>query len=290
MDSATTPPSYNPENNRAEIEALRTELEATKLAYQAALHLGQFRAGFLARASHELRSPLNSLVGVHQLILGDLCESPEEEREFITQAHQSALKLVQYLDEMIMVSRADYSTSKTSLKPTKLAEALEQVNQLVQLLAVDRNLQLIIDPIPHEVTVWADEKRLKQALLGLLDVPISLMQRGQIHVHLADTADPESVALWLEDDRPAEAWQEPINTLQAETSVIPDAPSKLKLMEEHKISPGFILTMARSLLRSMGGDLTILRVPTVTTETDDEQNSNRAKLSCLELVLKRVSS
>ncbi|GBF84663.1 histidine kinase dimerization/phospho-acceptor domain-containing protein [Aphanothece sacrum] len=69
-----------------EIEALKQELEQTKLAYQMAVQLSQFKSGFLAKTSHELRSPLSTLMGLHQLILSDLCENHEEEREFIEQA------------------------------------------------------------------------------------------------------------------------------------------------------------------------------------------------------------
>ena len=66
-----------------EIDELKEELKQAQLAYQMAAQMSQFKAGFLARTSHELRSPLSSMIGLHQLILSDLCESPEEQKEFI---------------------------------------------------------------------------------------------------------------------------------------------------------------------------------------------------------------
>ena len=77
-----------------EIEALKEELKQTELALQMAAQMSQFKGGFLARTSHELRSPLSSLIGLHQLIVSDLCDDPEEEREFVAQAYQYALKLM----------------------------------------------------------------------------------------------------------------------------------------------------------------------------------------------------
>jgi signal transduction histidine kinase len=81
-----------------------------------AKEMSQFKAGFLARTSHELRSPLSSLIGLHQLILADLCDSPEEAREFVAQANASALKMVKLLDEVIAVSKTEHGTNRLELR------------------------------------------------------------------------------------------------------------------------------------------------------------------------------
>ena len=86
---------------------LLQELQQTQLAYHKAQEMGQFKAGFLARISHELRSPLGSIIGLHQLILADLCENPEEEREFISQAHEKSLKLLKLIDEILNISKIE---------------------------------------------------------------------------------------------------------------------------------------------------------------------------------------
>src|SRR4028118_383672 len=90
---STVPPTP-PEIHLEKFDALCEQLKQTQLAYQMAHEMSQFKSGFLARTSHELRSPLSSVIGLHQLILSDLCDSPEEEREFVAQANASALKLV----------------------------------------------------------------------------------------------------------------------------------------------------------------------------------------------------
>ena len=61
-----------------------------QIAYRQLLALERFKSGFLARTSHELRSPINTIVSLHQLILEDLCEGPEEEKEFIEQSKNAA--------------------------------------------------------------------------------------------------------------------------------------------------------------------------------------------------------
>ena len=92
----------------SDIEQLTTELENTQIAYQMAQEINQLKTGFLGRAAHELRSPLSSLISLHQLILFDFCESPEEEKQFLEHAYQSAQKLLEMIDELILVSKLDY--------------------------------------------------------------------------------------------------------------------------------------------------------------------------------------
>jgi signal transduction histidine kinase len=58
-------------------------MEPGDLDYWRAIELAQFKAGFLARTSHELRSPLNGMISGLQLILSDLCDDAAEEREYV---------------------------------------------------------------------------------------------------------------------------------------------------------------------------------------------------------------
>jgi histidine kinase (EC 2.7.3.-) len=97
-----------------------------ELAYKMATEMSQFKGGYLARISHELRSPLNGLIGMHQLILSDLCDSPEEEREFITQANVSARKMVEVLDRILDVARVQHGTVRLEIQAVPLAQVFRR--------------------------------------------------------------------------------------------------------------------------------------------------------------------
>src|SRR5688572_4119363 len=84
-----------------------TDLETLQLAYDRLQHQAQQQAAFLGTASHELRSPINQIISLHQLILEDLCESPAEEREFIAQANQAIQTVLKNLDLLITLSKFD---------------------------------------------------------------------------------------------------------------------------------------------------------------------------------------
>ena len=225
-----------------------------ELAYRSLLELSQFKAGFLARTSHELRSPLNGLIGAQQLILEDLCESPEEEREFLAQANQSALKLVKLLDEVINVSKAEYGTGKLELKAVSVSEVFDTVFCLTHLLAENRGLRFHLALPDPNLDVCADRRALEQVLTSLISSAIATMPEGTLK--LSAHADRGLVYIELEDERPIEVWQEAIDLLETE------APPKLE-----PPSIGFSLLLNQSLMELMNGRLEFVKMPTEAGET-----------------------
>jgi len=229
-----------------------------ELAYQMAIEMSQFKGGFLSRTSHELRSPLNGIIGVHQLILADLCENTAEEREFITQAHESALKMVQILDEVIGVARVEQGTDTLELQPVQLAEMLSQVKTLTHLKAENRNLWMTIQIPEPEIYVLADPKWFRQVLLNLVNGAIDTMQQGKITLSVL-SVDSDYACVVLEGERPAEFWQEPIDLLNSVTIV--DESLKPDSFKPKERSSEFNLLLSQTLMEVMNGRLERLAIP-----------------------------
>jgi signal transduction histidine kinase len=247
------------------------EHKRLELAYHRALELSQFKAGFLARTSHELRSPLNGVIGVHQLILADLCESPEEEREFIAQAHESALKLLHLLDEVINVSKADYGSATLAIQPVSLAMVLEDTYGLTHLVAENRNLKFQIAIPDESLYVLADPKWLQYVLVTLISSAISLMHDGAITVTVR--SDENFAHLLITDDRPAESWKEAIDLLTPSSPSTPIAASQSSWQPSSKIleeahTPGFSLLLTQTVMELMNGRLTLLAIPSLSNPTE----------------------
>lgn len=249
--------------------ALKEQLTQAEIAYHMAAEMSQFKAGFLARISHELRSPLNSLIGLHQIILSDLCESPAEEREFIAQAHASALKMVGLLDEILNVARTEYGTNKLEIQPLQLAQVLAQVYDLTHLQAANRNLRLQVIPPSPEIYVMADHRWLRQVLVNLVDTPLKLMQEGNITVSAHPDLLSGYVGIWIEDERPASAWSDPVDLMRS----VPEIDKSID--ENFTLSPGLTLLIAQTLLSLMKGRLEVLAVPS----PGEESNMTRVQCS-----------
>lgn len=241
-----------------ELAALRAELRQAQLACLLAQESEQFKAGFLARTAHELRSPLSSVMSLQQLILSDLCEDPAEERETVAQAYSAAQKLLGLLDQLIGVSKAVYGSEPLKLKPVSLEDILMEVEGLLMLPAQNRRQQLILTYPDPDLQVMADPIWLKQVLVSLIDTPMRLMQEGQITVTpqvVASSLAASQLYLQITDERPAAFWSESVD-LPRQLS----QPQPVEILS-HQPSGGLSLLASQMILQQMGGSLELLSVP-----------------------------
>ena len=256
-----------------EINELKEELKQAQLAYQMAAQMSQFKAGFLARTSHELRSPLSSMIGLHQLILSDLCESPEEQKEFIAQAYHSALKLMKLIDEIVAVSKTEYGSNRLNLESLQLAEIFTEIARLTHLPAANRNLQLeIITPDP-QLNIFADRSRLIQLIFNLIDSGISLMRTGKIKLSTTkETSD--TVVLEIDLECPVTVWE---TQEVAEPNFEGNDLTQIRqYLQEMSLSANMKLLLSQTLLETMGGSLQMLDC----TEQNNGEPLTRIVLTC----------
>jgi hypothetical protein len=238
--------------DQGDLQPLKEELKQTKLAYEMAKEMSQFKAGFLARTSHELRSPLSSLIGMHQLILSDLCDSPEEAREFVAQANISALKMVKLLNEVTEVAKTEHGTNRIEIRSLPLTQIFEDVHRLTHLQAANRNLQLkVISPDP-EIYVLADPRRFLQVLVGLVDKVIAQMESGSIQVWATCSSESTDAHVRIDIDSPTPILSEPVDLL----SRTPEGETQPE--ETSEIPSGLNLLIVQTLVQVMQGSLEVL--------------------------------
>ncbi|SRR5579883_963247 len=231
--------------DQQDVSALVQQLKQTQLAYEMSKEMSQFKAGFLARTTHVLRSPLNGLIGLHQLILSNLCESPEEEREFIAQAHERALKLLKLIDEILKVARTEHGTHKLDPQPQSLAEVLREVRDITYMLAENRNFPFHVSLPDPEIYVFADPHWIRQVLVSLVENAISQMQEGRLCISAGLSSINNVAYIWLDIPTHAITQSESIDLLTSEK-------------ESALLLSGMKLLLNQTLLEVMGGKLEIV--------------------------------
>jgi hypothetical protein len=241
-----------------EIARLKAELKQTQLALAMALQMSQFKAGFLARTSHELRSPLSSLISLHQLIVSGLCDSPEEEREFIAQAHQYALKLMGLIDQVVTVSKTEYGKIKLEIEPLQLQQVISEIVNLTHLQVANHSLRLEVVPIDETIYILADRERLRQTLIILIDTAVSQLQDGAIQLEVEPNLTTNLVGINLNIPCAANIWSETIDLLE-QNPVVEVTPTVINYLSKTlEFSPGMKLLLAQNLIESMQGNLILL--------------------------------
>lgn len=254
-DVSNLTPEVSSKDSELDTDALKEELKQTQLAYQMASEMSKFKAGFLARSSHELRSPLSSLIGLHQLILNDLCEDPSEEREFVAQANTSAIKLMNLIDEIISVAKTEHGTTKLDAQPLNLAGVLEEVYNLTHLQATNRSLRLHLSPPEADIYVQADQRRLRQVLVNMVDAAISKMQEGSIKISAQNAPISGYFNICIDAECPPDVWIEPVDLLQLPLE------NNEQPRKQAAFSTGMNLLMNQMLIEVMRGRLEVVEVP-----------------------------
>ncbi len=239
--------------------------ENIRLAYQRLLALERFKSGFLARTSHELRSPINTIVSLHQLILEDLCESPEEEKEFIEQSKGAAFKMLALFDQVAAVSKLDVGREPPKLEAVDLSFLLPEVEMLTALQAKNQNVRYTVDSPADELAVHTDAKWLKNILASLIQDAIPYTKTLRLTVEQGE----QIVAVVIECDRPTASLQTELNSISnaADSSLKENLDIDLRQsvenfsVEDIKLSSGLILATAYTALPLIKGEFAVMPHP-----------------------------
>jgi signal transduction histidine kinase len=237
-------------------EELSAQIQQLQCEAGSIADMMQFKAGFLARVSHEIRSPLSNIISTHQIILADLCNDPAEEREFLEQANVSALKMVGLLDEIFKVAKIERGTLPLKIERLSLETMFEEVYCLTYLQAADRNYPFNVEFPDTDIDLEADFKMLRQILVHLIQCTIEAMDGGTINFSAGCFPEENLVRIWLDSPCPPDAWNEPVNLLEKE--IKPASPTEKSV----KFSSGLSFLMNQTLLEKMRGRLEILAPPT----------------------------
>ncbi len=138
---------------------------------------------FLAQVSHDLRTPLNSILSFTNLVLNGLCTSPEEEKEVLRDVFSSGQLLLRLVNDLLDISCIEAGKLALHIEPLSPRAILDSTLPLVAVQAASKNLMLIDDTLENELaTIQADEIRFRQVLLNLLSNAVKFTARGSITV------------------------------------------------------------------------------------------------------------
>jgi signal transduction histidine kinase len=172
------------------LETLRLNEELQQRAIELQ-ELDRLKSGFLANMSHELRTPLNSILGFADVMLmeldGPLTPHMDTDLKLIQKNGQHLLHLINDVLDM-----AKIESGRMNLAPERfrLHDLLDEVNSITSTLASERNISLFIEEdSDQEVEIFADNTRVRQVMINLVNNAIKFTEKGKIAIRAAKKDD-----------------------------------------------------------------------------------------------------
>jgi signal transduction histidine kinase len=138
------------------------------------------RLEFLAKVSHEVRTPLNSIIGFTELMLQERMGpiGNARYRGYVEDIHQSGLYALSLLNDLLDISKIEAGKFELNFTAVDVSELVEDCSASMQPLAKRARIVLRTSLAPDLPTVVADPRRLKQILLNLLTNAIKFTKEG----------------------------------------------------------------------------------------------------------------
>jgi signal transduction histidine kinase len=138
------------------------------------------RLDFLAKVSHEVRTPLNSIIGFAELMLQERFGPIGNKRYtgYVEDIHHSGLYALSLLNDLLDISKIDAGKFELNFTAVEVPEIVEDCAASLQPLAKRSRIVLRTSLAPDLPSVVADPRRLKQILLNLLTNAIKFTKEG----------------------------------------------------------------------------------------------------------------
>ena len=129
----------------------------------------RMRADFIANASHELRSPLASLVGFIETLKGPAKEDAEARERFLEIMHTEATRMARLIDDQLSLSRVEIEERVPPRDPVELAAVVRGTMDLLSMRAAERNVKLELECPVDLPRVFGDADQLAQVFRNLIE-------------------------------------------------------------------------------------------------------------------------
>ena len=177
------------QDKNAELEGAKSAAEKANLA----------KSDFLSSMSHELRSPLNAILGFAQLINSDSPPPTPAQTANIDQILHAGWYLLQLINEILDLARIESGKLALSLEPISLAEVLVECKAMIEPQGQKRGIRMSFPEFDIPYVVRADRTRLKQVLINFLSNAIKYNRpEGTVVVECARST-PERIRVSVRD-------------------------------------------------------------------------------------------
>jgi signal transduction histidine kinase len=236
-----------------ERKAAEEKMEQARLQAELA---NRAKGDFLANMSHELRTPLNAIIGFSEVLATEILGPVADKRqlEYIKDIHSSGLLLLSIINDVLDMSKIEAGKLELAHEKVIARPVIMEAIRMVSERARSRRVNLATTAPDGELSVWGDERAIKQIMLNLLSNAVKFSHEGG-RVDIRASLDATGgLMLEVQDYGIGMAADEIDRALQ------PFGQAKPATTKTHG-GTGLGLPIAKGLAEAHGGNLTIESSP-----------------------------
>ncbi len=139
---------------------------------------------FVANVSHELKTPLTSILGFVETLKEGAVEDPEYRLKFLQIIETQSKQLHALIEDLLLLSRVESANEPLKLEPLKLSHLLDKMKEIFSPLLKEKKLHWESGVSPEDLRVMAEQASLERALTNLIDNGIKYNRpEGRVSVH-----------------------------------------------------------------------------------------------------------
>jgi len=168
------------QSNVAERTRLIAQLEKDKIELR---ELDKLKSSFLANVSHELKTPMSSIVGYTDLLL-DKVDGPvnEEQEKSLKKVALHSRHLLQLINSLLDISKMESGELKLEVRELDLKSLIEAVTMTFDSIIKQKGLTLNIEMDKNLPFIYGDENKIKRILTNLLSNAVKFTHKGGITI------------------------------------------------------------------------------------------------------------
>ena len=178
-------------------QTLQNVVNALQTAKQAAEHASQSKSQFIANMTHELRTPMNAILGYSEM----LKEEAEEldETEFVSdlsKINSSGKHLLGLINDILDYSKMEAGKMTLHIETFSVTDLLKDVEANILPLAEKNDNKLLIESLTAEIQMQSDVTKVRQIIINLLSNACKFTHKGE--VNLAIQTYNKDQAVWVD--------------------------------------------------------------------------------------------
>ena len=172
---------YNIQLTQANDEMRRAQ-EVAAEALQSAERASKAKTDFLSNMSHDIRTPMNAIIGITTLMKNELHE-PEKLAEHLGKLESSGQLLLGIINDILDMSRIESGKTTLNIEKMNLPQQVSQLDSIIRQQAGQRRQTFTVNTHLQHENVLADPYRLNQVLMNILSNAVKYTPKGG-HIRL----------------------------------------------------------------------------------------------------------